>query len=276
MNIAIILTVYNRKDITIKSLKSLQKAINKDNNSYYIYMTNDGCTDGTEKAVQENFPNIKIIETTGNLCWSQGMNIAWKEARKDKDYDFYIWFNDDAILYENALSILFKPLTNNKLPIVVSGAFIDNNKNVSYGGRSSTNQLLVPNGNFQKIFYMNGNLVLIPKYVFDKLGYIDPYFIHGLGDWDYGLRALKMGFNVLLTSEYVGITDRHDIDTKPYFNKKYNFIKRFNFLYSPKYSVKSTFYFHKRHFGSFIAVRRFIKDNIFTLFPILYHYSKHN
>ena len=282
MKIAVILTVYNRKMTTIKGLESLINAINKDlENEYKIYMTNDGCTDGTDIAVKELFPDITIINTKGNLYWSQGMNIAWEKASNENNYDFYIWFNDDAILYENALKVLFKPLlstknvNSNDIDTIVSGAFMDNLGNVSYGGRTSNNKYIVPNNNFQDIYYMNGNLVLIPKAVFNKLGYIDTHYIHSLGDWDYGLCAKKNGIKVLLTSEYVGITDRHDEDTKPYFNTNHSLINRIKYLYSPKYSLKNVFYFHKKHFGLFVALRRFIKDHIFTIFP-LFHKKNEN
>ena len=111
-SIAIILTVYNRCVVTCNGLESLYKAIYKFNNNYCfdIYMTNDGCTDETPQIIQNKFPEIKIINHPGGLFWSRGMNLAWKEALKHNSYDYFIWFNDDAILQENALSILINSI----------------------------------------------------------------------------------------------------------------------------------------------------------------------
>ena len=34
--------------------------------------------------------------------------------------------------------------------------------------------------------YFNGNIVLVPQFVFRQLGYLDDYFTHSKGDYDYG------------------------------------------------------------------------------------------
>ena len=85
MNISVLLTVYNRKEITINSLKTLFTLIKNDSqNNYDVYMTNDGCTDGTEKLVKQLYPKVNIINHNGNLFWSRGMNLAWETAIKTK------------------------------------------------------------------------------------------------------------------------------------------------------------------------------------------------
>ena len=62
----------------------------------------------------------------------------------------------------------------------------------TYGGR--INKKLVPlNGKLQKCETFNGNIVLIPHYVHELIGFNDPYFHHSLGDLDYGMRANKAG-----------------------------------------------------------------------------------
>lgn len=73
-----LLTVYNRCAVTLKGLSSLYKAIENLGNGYTfdVYMTDDGCTDGTNEAVHEKFPNIHIIQGDGSLFWSGGMRKA--------------------------------------------------------------------------------------------------------------------------------------------------------------------------------------------------------
>ena len=45
--VAVLLTVFNRKDITLKGLSTLYAAMKpvEDKYSFDVYMTNDGCTD---------------------------------------------------------------------------------------------------------------------------------------------------------------------------------------------------------------------------------------
>lgn len=270
MRIAILLTVYNRKEITIKTLTKLVSIIQEDKEREYdIYMVNDGCTDGTSVEVQQLFPAIHIINHSGNLYWCGGMNLAW-QASQERLFDYYIWFNDDAVLNNNALSLLFQPLEKLGTEIIVCGAFKSVSGIVSYGGRDKKGNLIQPNGNFQEIYYMNGNLVLIPQKVFFKLGMLDSIYTHSFGDWDYGLRAQKMGIKVILTSSYVGLTDRHDNEGL-FYKREFSIWQKIRYLYSPKYSVIASFRFKRRHMGLHRAVLSFIAVHLYVLFPFLYN-----
>lgn len=85
--IAVLLTVFNRKDKTLECLKRLYAQLPLDGYQVDVYLTNDGCTDGTPEAVKKQFPDVNIINGSGNLFWNRGMYTAWHEAAK-KDYDF--------------------------------------------------------------------------------------------------------------------------------------------------------------------------------------------
>lgn len=261
--VAVLLTVFNRKDITLKGLSTLYAAMKpvEDKYSFDVYMTNDGCTDGTPEAVKNCFPDVHIINGDGNLYWSGGMRKAWDVAAKTHDYDYYLWFNDDAVLYENALLLLFAPIEKISNDIIVSGAFCDNNGKVSYGGRNCKGNLIYPNGKFLDILYMNGNLTLIPQNVYSQLGSLDKAFMHGLGDWDYGFRAINIGIRTLLTQYFVGETCRHD-NNLSYYSKELPFSKRLKMLYSPFHHPKLYFIFNLRHRGLLHAISFYIKQHI--------------
>jgi GT2 family glycosyltransferase len=65
----------------------------------------DGSTDDTATAVSQRFPQVKILQGTGSLFWNGGMRIAFAQALQH-DYDYYLWLNDDTVLYPNALETL--------------------------------------------------------------------------------------------------------------------------------------------------------------------------
>lgn len=270
--VAVLLTVFNRKDVTLKGLSTLYAAMKSvsDRYSFDIYMTNDGCTDGTPEAVKKQFPDVNIVNGDGNLYWSGGMRKAWQAAIDSQEhYDFYLWFNDDATLYEDALEILLSDAENIGNNSIISGAFRDRNGNVSYGGKDKEGLLIDASEHNSDIYFMNGNLVIIPAIVFNRLGVIDPIYSHGLGDWDYGLRAKKAGFRVAISSKFVGVTDRHDNDINPFWSSKYPMTKRLNMLRSPKYSIFEEFHFNKRHLGFLFAVRKAMAKLLFSVFPSL-------
>lgn len=263
--LAFILTVYNRKSVTLESLKRLNDVINNDNYVYDIYLTDDGCTDGTSEAILAEIPNVTIINGDGNLFWSGGMREAWKKAASIKNYDFYIWFNDDVYLYDNALDLLFEPISKLGLQTIVSGAFCDDCRHVSYGGRKADWEWVTPSENYPDVYYLNGNFVLIPSAVFKKLGFIDIKYTHDLGDFDYGLRARKIGIRVVLTSGFVGLCNRHDADAFPSFDPAKSIVQRFRILYGPKFNVIAKFRFDIKYKSIFIALKQFVWMNLRTL-----------
>ena len=271
---AVLLTVFNRKETTLQGMRSLYKAIDTLGDGYIfdIYMTDDGCTDGTAEVISREFPEIYLIMGDGNLYWSGGMRKAWQQAvESNMDYDYYLWFNDDANLYENALQVLFKTMMGCGRKTIVCGAFCDNKGNVSYGGRNRENELISPNGIFQDVYYMNGNFVLIPNTVFLKNGFIDTKYKHGLGDFDYGLRARKAGFDVLLTPSFVGTTERHDVVMPDCFSFKYGFKKRWKLLHNPRNSPSITFFYYWSHFSMRKAIVEYVRMYVFTIAPCLYY-----
>jgi GT2 family glycosyltransferase len=95
---------------------------------------------------------------------------------------------------------------------------------------------------------MNGNVVLVPKSVMDKIGILDPVFHHDLGDVDYGLRAIKAGIKVFSTRKAIALGYSNHFCRVRKWNT--SLINRFKRLYSPLGSPpKTNFYFRKKHFG---------------------------
>ena len=266
--IAVLITVYNRKEITLAGLQSLYNSIAslKDQYVFDIYLVDDGSKDGTYEAIKNRYPNIYLIKGNGNLYWSRGTNLAWRTANNKKDYDYYLWFNDDSQLYIDSINHLIHLSNLNNDRNIICGAFEDDDKNISYGGSDKSEKLIAPKEEKELVF-MNGNLVIIPRFVFQKIGYIDNIFIHGGGDYDYGIRARKHGIKLILSNIIVGKCNRHDKEIPPYLSSNLSLIERFKWLYSDKYSAKIKFIYNKRAFGLLYAIKSFIKINIYTLFP---------
>jgi GT2 family glycosyltransferase len=267
---AVILTVHNRKEITLQGLRSLYTAIEVLGTGYIfdVFMTDDGCTDGTGEAVAAEFPDIHIIKGDGSLFWGGGMRLAWNAAiESDVDYDYYLWFNDDSELYDSALKEILDGPSDD---CIVTGAFCDSNHKPSYGGRNRNDQILEPNGATQEVYMMNGNLVLVPPTIYAAIGNITPHLLHGGGDFDYGFRAQKAGYKVLLTKAYVGVADRHDEFIPKYCNKELGFKKRWDIMHNPVYSPYEYLKYNIRHHGFFTAIKSYLICYIGVLLPAVY------
>lgn len=205
--IAILLTVYNRKEKTLQCLKNLYAQLPIGGYHSDVYLTDDGCTDGTPQAVEASFPAVNIFHSTGNLFWNRGMYMAWEMAAKTQDYDYYLWLNDDSFLYEKAISQLLASCESlNNKAIIVATMRSENEERTTYGGHYR-GEKITPNGTLQECETFNGNCVLIPSVIFKRIGNLDWKFRHAIGDLDYGHRARKAGFKIYSSTAYSGVCE---------------------------------------------------------------------
>lgn len=269
-NIAVLITVFNRRETTLKGLRSLRAAMASLGDVYHfdVFLTDDGCTDGTADAVKREFPQVIIVKGNGNLFWGGGMNYAWQAAIDTRiEYDYYLWYNDDSDIYPDALQTMIETATSG---VVVTGAFKGHDGKVSYGGKTKEEQLIPPNGQSQDVVKMNGNLVLIPNVIFQSVGFIDKHYIHAGGDFDYGYRVRENGFRVQLTPKYVGVADRHDEFIPKYCNKELPLSKRWEILHNPINSPRIHFRLNLTREGLLKAILYYFIGYIGMLFPQLY------
>lgn len=261
-SLAVLLTCFNRKE---KTIRCLQKLFDLDL-SVSVYLVDDGSTDGTDDAVRSAFPQVTLIKGNGDLFWNRGMHLAWEEAAK-KNYDYYLWLNDDVLLRKNCFEELFAcaALTHHKA--IISGLIADwDEEKIIYGGYDANKKLIQENGKLNPITYMNGNVVLVPKKVFAVLGNLDPYFHHDLGDVDYGLRAKQNNIAVVTTRKALAFGEVNTLCRERLNNT--TILKRFKKLYSPLGSnPKINFYFRKRHQGYAKAMLYFLFQHILNIVP---------
>lgn len=220
-NICVLLTCHNRRAKTTACLQSLKNAYELYNDSknrihIEIYLTDDGCTDGTAEAAREVFPDEKtlhILQGNGNLFWAGGMRFCWKEALKSHEkWDYYLLINDDVVFLDNLFDDMIHSdeLCCQKYGMhgVYSGFTMSPQKDkTSFGGSNEKDGLLDPIGTPRQCQYICANALFIPKAVVDTLGIFDEDYVHGGADYDYGFKALKAGVPVMTNCSYIGICE---------------------------------------------------------------------
>lgn len=273
--VAVIMTVHNRKEKTIRCLKKLfENDIIE--NDIICYLTDDGCTDGTAESVINQFPNVVIIEGDGTLFWNRGMYKAWNRALQDKP-DYFLWLNDDTLLEKTAVSCLIDIVSKYQDEAIIVGSTCDSYGELSYGGRQfpRKHNIIVPDSYVSKpCSTFNGNIVLVPNKVVDKIGIIDPYFRHSFGDIEYGLRATKNGIRCIIAPGFLGKCNRNN--PIPLFRRKqYSLLKRYKLLYSPLgFNPIEDFYLNKKYYPLWKCLLWYIKLHLNVLFSI--DHTKYN
>jgi GT2 family glycosyltransferase len=203
-------------------LSGIERQKGIDNIDLQIFLVDDGSTDGTGSAVRRNFPNVRILKGDGELYWNGGMRLAFGEALQ-RGYDYYLWLNDDVSLYTDAIANLINTsnLLENRIrnPSILTGSMKDPDcEKVTYGGNRKkawyaplSYERVEPKDRPVPCDAINGNCVLIPDVVAQKVGNLSPEFTHGAGDYDYSLRAKKQGFESYVAPGYYGTCSQNSI-----------------------------------------------------------------
>lgn len=269
--IAVIITCFNRCKLTIESLKALFRSCSQYNTAHHeekicltIFLTDDGCTDGTAETVLRSFPNekINIIKGTGSLYWAGGMRKAWTAAiEHESEWNYFVLLNDDTMCMPNALEILMDTQKyisgKHKQEGIVSGVCQSSDgKSITYGAEYYTLPLIgkslrmQPTGIPVPCYRTNANLVLVASNVVNQIGIFDDDFVHSCADWAYGIKANKKRIPVYITPVVCAICDDdHDtVNTEGEEVIKMNLRERKAFFSHPIRSTSDKLIFMRRYY----------------------------
>ena len=89
------------------------------------------------------------------------MCLAWETAANSSEYDFYLWLNDDTILFPESIYSLVNQsikLDNKKIIVGTTCSRLDGS--FTYGGYKFHSKKVIPDGTWQDCDFFNGNIVL--------------------------------------------------------------------------------------------------------------------
>lgn len=278
ITIAVIMTVFNRKNITLKCLASIHHKyiMSKFDVDVDIYLTDDNSPDGTYETILEEYPKVHVYKTDGTLFWGRGMLYSWQKAVEHGGYDGFLWMNDDNELFDDAIEEMIICADNTDWKSIVCGCFMNSKGNFTYGGFDINKKKIIPNGELQEIHYMNGNLVLIPQNVVNLIGILDPHFHHIGGDYDYGLTAREHGIKVYSTTKYIGRSERNPKGDSRGRIKGHSFVQRIYDLYKcPFIDNPPQIWYAKRKHGKniFYCIAFMIKMHTLVWLPDSIYYK---
>ena len=217
LRIAILMTVHNRKEKTLRCLDSIVSTLPSEGFVLKVFLTDDGSTDGTADAVlAQAFPfETEIITGDGNLFWNGGMISSWKAALAEGGWDGYLWLNDDTVVLPEFWEDIVAADAYALSTFGKRGIYVGSTKDLdtgafTYGGFVYTNKLtlkdkmLPPDGTFQECEAGHGNITYVAAEVVERQGIFCDKYLHGGTDHDYTYLAHKAGFPVLVLPHYAG------------------------------------------------------------------------
>ena len=206
---ALVIPVYNRKEITLQGLRSLSR-IDSSGLDVRIFIVDDGSIDGTSDAIRKEFPEVEIIQGDGTLHYAAGTNRGI-EAALAWNPDFIVAMNDDAVFHEQFLRRLIQTAQLHPRSVVGSLLLLWDEPHKVFqvgpewhtlrGGWQIPQDLTaftVPSEPFE-VECIVGNCVLIPTEAVRECGLMDEkHFRHGWGDAQYMARMSIMGWKLLI------------------------------------------------------------------------------
>lgn len=220
-SLGVVMTCFNRRDKTLEALSHIFDSDLPASVQLCAYVTDDGSSDGTAEALSKAFPSVRVLHGSGSLYWNGGMRSSLAAAYADR-VDYVLWLNDDTFVTRSAIRELLDAesrctqKTGNA--VVIAGTTRDSSTDsVTYGGvrfpvwwKKTTPRVVEPLNGDAECETMNGNIVLVSREVYLKVGNLEASFIHGLGDFDYGFRVRKEGFRIFAASGRHGFCSRNN------------------------------------------------------------------
>lgn len=180
MRASFVIVNYNRREEILLTIEKTKELIRGREQDYELVVVDNASTDGSAKAIRENFDDVILIENpvnTGAPAWNLGFEKA-------KGKYFIILDDDSHIEYglEEALNYMDNHTKVGVLALnVVTGPYTSDMWQWEDG---------------EDISGFIGCGAILRKETYDKIGgYADWMFLY-VNEWEYGLRCLDAGYRL--------------------------------------------------------------------------------
>lgn len=213
----VVVPAHNRCDKTLRFLRCFEQV---EYAHRRIVIVDDGSHDGTRSAIELNFPEVAVLQGDGNLWWAGGTN-AGVEYALSRGADYILTINDDAIMAPDFLTRMVDVARRDPRYIVGCRLHCEDRRDEIWALGTSRvfrgGEIFALNGAGQSwdairnalpnplpVDTMPGNGVLIPRAVFEAVGFYDARNMPQYhADSDLVLRARAAGFQPVIALDAV-------------------------------------------------------------------------
>ncbi len=212
----------NKKD-TIECLHSLDKVVTSKDFSFQVLIVDNGSRQILELPKSLHKKKFEVIRSEANLGFTGGNNLGMHYVSQHYEFDYFLLLNNDTTVDPKFLVHLYNCAQNNlKAGLISAKIYFSKGREYhqsSYlkkelgsvlwfaGGSIDWPHLVafhrgvdeVDRGHFDKKVdsdFVTGCVMLIPKNVFEQVGYLDKRYFLYLEDVDYSVRVKNHGFSL--------------------------------------------------------------------------------
>jgi len=196
--VSIVIPCYNRKNLLLLLLKSLQQQSYR---SIEIIVIDDYSTENIKEAVNSIFPDVSVIRCRRRFgpAFTKNLGILRAKGR-------YLLFldSDTEIIHNNMIGYMVNVFRANNTLGQIGGERYQlghmvyaSGENISFDGKTVSK--IVPfsqeeNNSFSSCDYITTSNCFLEKKTIVELGGFDPYYIYPSEDKDLGFRLKKEGY----------------------------------------------------------------------------------
>lgn len=207
--VVFILPVRNRWQQTQGVLQQLtqQIAATPQPANYQVVVADDGSSDGTPEHIMAKFPQVALIQGTGDWWWTGAIAAGMDYTLQRTTAQTLIWLNDDLELAPDFVAKLQQLLGNPTAQNAIVGGIVRDRTHPDclmfsglFQGRPVRHIHQFERSELLPADTLNGNIVVIPRAIAEQLGQPDVRrFPHYGGDYEYTERAKGLGIPLYLS-----------------------------------------------------------------------------
>ena len=229
MRIAVVIPVFNRKNITLRCLASL---VSDHITDLRIIVIDSGSIDGTPQAIRDNYRDVILLQASPAAWWAASTNLGIRDAIQ-AGCQYILTCNDDNVITPETITSLIDVAEDHPHSIVSSViCSFENPDMILFAGRKRsriTDRFYFMNlgqpygkleGGIREVDLLHGKFTLFPVSVFETVGFFDEKnFPHLFADDDLVLRAKKAGYRLLVDLDAVILNEVKQTGINPYDRK---------------------------------------------------------
>ena len=242
--------------VTFKSEKIIETCLNSIDQKYAVIIIENSRDVSFKKIIESKFPNVKCYLTGSNIGMGSANNFGIKLAKTN----YVLILNPDVKLTQNTIINLTSEIELINNFAIAAPMEITDLKKKNYGFINN-NHSKINNRPF-KVDYVDGFAMLINKSRFKKNIFFDENIFMYLENNDLCKRTIENNENVYVIPKSQIVHFGAKAVSDEFFNEV-EFSRNWHWMWS-------TFYFNKKHYGYFFALKKTYKKLITSLIKYLF------
>jgi GT2 family glycosyltransferase len=208
-HVAVVILAFNGREDTLRCLESIERVEWDDLTTFVV---DNASSDGVVGAVEERFPDVRVIRSERNLGFAGGNNLGLRAAH-EAGAEYMLILNNDTVVDPASIRELVaeaerRPDAGALCPLIYymdpperiwyAGARFDprrgyNGRHTGYRERDRDQY-----AGTRETGRATGAAILVPRRTIDEVGYLDERLFLHVEDVEWSLRIREAGYRILL------------------------------------------------------------------------------